>query len=645
MEKIKILIVEDNENDLELILRELRKNNISFDYIHVNEFAEFVKTMTENAPDLIFSDYNLNSFDGIEVLKYRNEHAPLIPFIKITGSIGEERAVEIIKTGADDYILKENLSRLTPAVLNSIRKMRLHREKDYAERRLKESEEKFSKMFHFSPIPICIVDFQTGLIMDLNESFSNFTEYAQNELVGSYIFDFEFIKKDYFQSEIKPALSESHAVKNIELNIKTKSGKHKCILCNLMNVTLSEVKYTIIKFVDITDRKIMEEELSIAKEKAEEMNRLKSNLLANLSHEFRTPLNGILGFSEMLENEITDEDQKSFVEAIRKSGYRLLQTLNDLMDLSIVDAEKTNITKKSFDIGFVTKMIFENAKNISDKKLAFIFEQKSENLFCNSDEGMYVKILNKLIDNAVKFTSKGFIKVSLEKVEVEGKNYIQLNVIDTGIGISLEDMEVIFERFRQLSEGVRRDYEGVGIGLTIAKRIVERLGGTIKVFSKIGVGSEFSVLLPAFDDIVIHIPKELSEVETEKSFLKIMQSREVKVLLVEDNEVDCLYMNKLIGEYCSLTVVSDSHKAEKFYNIIKYDLIILDIQFTTGVNGVELLKEIKLSELNKNTPVIASTAMALSGDKEMLIWEGFDDYIKKPFNKNQLHKAIMRHLK
>lgn len=652
MEKIKILIIEDNKYDLELIIRELIKNKLEFEYTQVSDFDAVKKQITENPPDIIFSDYNLLTFNGLDVLKFRNEYAPLIPFIKITGTLSEEKAVEIIKSGADDYILKQNLSRLVPAVLSALEKTFLKRQRIYSEKKLKESEEKFSKIFHFSPVPACIINYDSGIIMDINNSFRDFSQYDEHELIGNYIFDFGFFERAVYEVNIKNALRDSYVLQNYELEVETRNKDKRFVLINFLKIALEDVEYIIVKFVDITQQKNVEKELNDAKERAEEMNKLKTIFLTNLSHEFRTPLNGILGFSDMLAQEIKNPEQSSYIQAIQTSGQRLLDTFNDLIDLSVIESGKIVMRKEAVNLVNTTERIFNRFKASVTKKLDLILEIKSENLICSIDLEGYEKVIHKLLDNAIKFTHTGFVKLVLDKIVKNGQQYIYISVKDSGIGISPEDLEIVFERFRQSSEGIRRNYEGTGIGLSIARKFIELLGGEISVTSRVGVGSEFTVSLPvvsssgfangrtAFINPVVYY----RESPQKENNWNVFKEKNKKILLVEDNDIDCLYMGKLLADFFELTTVKDSLKAHQFYNNNKYDLIMLDIQFKTGINGIDVLKGIKNSELNKNTPLIASTAFAMAGDKENLLEEGFNDYIQKPFDKNRLFQIMKKYL-
>jgi PAS domain S-box-containing protein len=259
---------------------------------------------------------------------------------------------------------------------------------------------------------------------------------------------------------------------------------------------------------DITDRKKAEDSLKenetlliAARDKAEEMNRLKTSILNNMSHELRTPLIGIMGFADILEAEIKDPFLLDMVTMISTSGRRLSDTLNMILDLSKMEAEQLKIIYNDINISEVTRHIianYEGAAKVKELTLETII--KDDNINVKTDERLYSQVLDNLVNNAIKFTNIGGIRVVLDKeiisVESETKYLAILKVIDTGIGIAPEDFNLIFEEYRQVSTGLSRSFQGTGLGLTITKRFVEILGGEITVESKLGTGTTFTVKLP-----------------------------------------------------------------------------------------------------------------------------------------------------
>ncbi len=254
---------------------------------------------------------------------------------------------------------------------------------------------------------------------------------------------------------------------------------------------------------DITERKKFESEIIAAKERAEEMSRLKSNFLANMSHELRTPLFGIIGLSELLTHEITNIEQKEMIDAVYDSSKRLSETLNLILDLSKIENNKLELNAVKFDIGAASLNIINTFKEVAKKKGIYLkADFNIPELKVRLDKRAYESILNNLINNAIKFTKSGGVTMSLT-LEVDGENnYVVLKVADTGIGIAREDFNIIFDEFRQASEGMSRNFEGSGLGLNITKKFVEKMDGTISVESELGRGTEFTVKLPIVKQVI-----------------------------------------------------------------------------------------------------------------------------------------------
>jgi PAS domain S-box-containing protein len=254
---------------------------------------------------------------------------------------------------------------------------------------------------------------------------------------------------------------------------------------------------------NITEKKKLIDDLIAAKEKAEQMTRLKSNFLANMSHELRTPLVGILGFSEILTSELDDPKHLNLVNDIYKSGKRLSDTLNLILNLSKAESGNIELNANIFNADTITKQrvnLFRPAAAVKNLSMELIV--KDDNVFTKLDEHLFASVLDNLINNAVKFTNDGTITVEIGKVIVSAKPWFYVKVKDTGIGISEDNLNIIFDEFRQVSEGYGRSFEGTGLGLTITKKITELMGGVISVESEFDVGSVFTVKFPALENIL-----------------------------------------------------------------------------------------------------------------------------------------------
>ena len=371
-------------------------------------------------------------------------------------------------------------------------------EKKRIENQIKNSEKKFRMLFEKSNDAIFIMD--RLKIVDCNPSTEKLFGLLKSEIIGKTPVE---LSPDYQQDDVPSKQKAYH------FNEKASNGEPQLfewihlrnnipfyVEVNLSLIQLDEKPLLIAVIRDITERKKFEEELIAAKERAEEMNRLKSSFLANMSHELRTPLVGILGYSEVLSEEIKEPNNLKMVNDIYNSGKRLLETLNSIIDLSRIEANRFEINPSRFNLVDLVKEEINLYKAVAQiKNILLDVRMFHHELMINSDKKIIQNIISNLINNAVKYTSKGSVVISVT-IEKNAKEYAVIKVADTGIGIPKERQALIFDEFRQASEGLNRQYEGTGLGLTITKKYIKLLHGTIYVKSEPGVGSEFFVNIP-----------------------------------------------------------------------------------------------------------------------------------------------------
>ncbi|HUX59895.1 MAG TPA: ATP-binding protein, partial [Ignavibacteriaceae bacterium] len=392
---------------------------------------------------------------------------------------------------------------------------------------------------------------------------------------------------------------------------------------------------------DMTMRKKYEAELITAKEKAEEMNKIKSNFLANMSHELRTPMIGILGFSDVLKDELKDEDHLAMMEQIYAGASRLLNTLNLILDLSRIEAQNMEINLKITNIASIvidSVKLFEGYARKNNLSLKTII--KGNDIFSLVDEQLLNQIINNLVNNALKFSEEGEVTVAVSKENIEDKLWSVIKVSDTGIGIPQKSINLIFEEFRQASEGLNRNYEGTGIGLTITKRIVEMMGGIISVESIEGKGSTFTVRFPYADLI-----KEKNNMSVKNKIVKSNDSlpdnyNYPKVLLVENDNTTINFVSYSLKKLCSLHIATDGPKAIELAKENDYSLILMDIGLGLAMNGIQATKEIRKIKGYETKPIIAMTAYAMNGDKENFLSKGMTHYLSKPFSSKDIFNLI-----
>ncbi|MBI5325473.1 MAG: response regulator [Ignavibacteriae bacterium] len=447
----------------------------------------------------------------------------------------------------------------------------------------------------------------------------------------------------------KDLIKERKTIKYVETEITTATGEKRIISwsSNLIYDENENISGNMFVGDDITERKKAELELIDAKERAEEMNKLKSSFLANMSHELRTPMNGILGFSEILQLEDKVDVIKDIATVINKSGKRLMNTLNSILNLSRVEAGELK-PEKNFvniiDVVFSTVELFKIEAMKKDIELTM--ESEFDTLLLRTDERMLADVVNNLVNNAVKFTPEGRVSIKVLKEKSDRNEYVIINVTDTGIGINENDYNTIFDEFRQVSEGLSRSFEGTGLGLTICRKYIQLLGGTISVKSKPNEGSTFTVRLP-------HEFEKPSEINPavhieEKSLLKIQKeiihTSKPRILYVEDDDISVILLVKLLKGKYEIDIATKANEAIEKTRIVQYNLILMDINLGKGESGIDVTREIRKLENYKNIPIIAITAFAMHGDKEEFISGGCDDYLSKPYNPNDLINMIEKYI-
>jgi CheY-like chemotaxis protein/nitrogen-specific signal transduction histidine kinase len=401
---------------------------------------------------------------------------------------------------------------------------------------------------------------------------------------------------------------------------------------------------------DITKRKQVEDALIAAKESAEENNRLKSSFLANMSHELRTPLSGILGFSELLKDQIQEEVKRDMVNMISKSGNRLLNTLNLILDLSQLEANMQKVNLSVFNLNNLLNNIIDLFQPIAYKKgITLSFYPEKQELFLSSDFYMLEHIMNELVSNAIKYTNTGSVVVSSRATYINKESHVIIEVTDTGIGISKDNQQVIFDAFRQVSEGWNRSFEGTGLGLTICKKYVNLLGGELALLSEIDKGSQFTLNFPV--EVLKKTEQEVKpnnlpdSISLSPSASATAPVNLPQVLLVDDDTMCNLLVSKMLQDIVNLDYATTGTEGLEFIENTNYAAVLLDINLKTGLSGLDVLARIKENDKHKDIPIIALTAYAMLDDKENLLAQGFTDYISKPFTINILTSTIQKWIK
>ncbi len=403
-----------------------------------------------------------------------------------------------------------------------------------------------------------------------------------------------------------------------------------------------EITFILGTIQDITEQITVQNELKYAKEKAEEAARIKQEFLANMSHEIRTPMNAITGFSRLLLKAGLNEENTEYVRSIYESSETLLVVINDILDFSKIEAGKLpivpvhfnlvkllNSVKKLFSVKVDEGIIKFNFQIVGDIPEALIGDPVRIN-----------QILNNIIGNAIKFTEKGAVELKTSVISNQNDEcLIEFEIKDTGIGISKEKLETIFNSFEQAEGDITRRFGGTGLGLTIVKKLVELMYGQIDVESKEGAGSTFSIRLPLQ---IGETEKIISEGVELYKMLPLHLLHDVKILLAEDNRYNQVLANKFLSDVgCKVDIVNNGYEAVEFAKNNEYDIILMDIQMPE-MDGMQATQNIKNLDYPKcNYPIIAMTAHALKEEENKFEKIGMRDYVSKPFRPEILYAKLL----
>jgi len=669
--KTTILIVDDKPENLRVLKDLLTEIGYSVCIASSGEIAieQALKTM----PSLILLDINMPIMDGFEVCRLMKNMPELksIPVLFVTATNDPDTIVKSFELGAVDYITKpikkeELLARVKTHLT-------LHETNLALEEQVKERTALITAITNTAPGLIYIFDLSTKSTVYINNGIEKMLGFQAQEIMemGNQIFHILIHPDDLqnvyeFQEKILNA--PDGAIQTIEYRMIDKADEYHTVRsfeCPFKRQKDGKVKEKIGVAIDISEQKdyekrlleqnikyeVLNEELEItvselintnkalneSKEKAERANRLKTEFLNNMSHEIRTPMNGIIGFSNLLgDKNTTSENRDYYTKIIQDSCFQLLRIIDDILEISTLETKQLVPIMSDF---CVNELLFElfsifNLKSKEQNVPIYLKKALPDN-HCKirTDKGKLHKILSNLLENAIKYTYEGFIELGYKIIDKELLFYVK----DTGIGISAENQEMIFERFAQEDKEVSIKKGGLGLGLSISKENAQLLGGSICLESEKGKGSTFFISIP-------YIP--IDEVITSNPQIMHKHLDIKTILIAEDEQVNYLFLETLIARKYSNTVTilhaKNGKEAIDFcVNNPDISLVLMDIKMPI-MNGHDATQKIK--SIRPDLPIIAQTAYSKVTDRNIAEQFGCDNFITKPIEKDAFYEIIDQYL-
>ena len=639
MSPVNILIVDDREENIVALEALLKRDDIRI--FSTTSPNEALKIAWDTHIAIALIDVQMPEMDGFELVEMlkSNPRTRDIMVIFVTAISKEAKyAVKGLGTGAIDYLYKPLDPYITSAKVDSF----VHLARSQAEIRLKNEElQNFAIVVKNSADIICSVDAQNLRISNINPAVETIMSFKSVELLGKSIIDLAVEnQKTLFRKKLGEIIKDNLNFAVFELQFETFDKRVIWVECRASYHN----KTIFLNISDISPQKSYQEQLIKSKENAEYSKKVKETFLANMSHELRTPVNGIIGITDLLLRTDLNEQQKNMLNLLETSSKSLLGVINDVLDISKIEAGKFNIVRTSNNIRDLIKSAFDLLKFRADESnIEFILEIEDNvppNLMVDSLR--LNQILMNLLSNAIKFTERGYVKLKVSVLQKHNdKVKLKYSVEDSGIGVPADRLSKIFESFEQAEEDTVSKYGGTGLGLTIVKKLAELKGGELTVSSQLGKGSTFNFI--NWHTIAAKPVEKMSS----KPDKVLSPFNNVSVLVAEDNMVNQFMLSKMLKDWnVEVEMVDNGRKLIEKLKIKKYDLVLMDTHMPE-MNGYETARTIRVDfeEPKRSIPIISLSASSFGHEQEQALTSGMNDVLAKPFQPYQLHEKMSQLLK
>lgn len=652
---LRVLVVEDSGDDAALVVREIQRAGYTVEFERVETRAAMQAALAKEAWDIIVADFSLPHFSAMGALETIKASGLDIPFLVVSGTIGEESAIAALKAGAHDFLSKDKLARLVPAIERELREAQIRRSHREAQSRYKLMVEQLPIIVYVNPVE----DMKRTTYV--SPQIQNILGYTPEEWLADPGFWQDRIypdDRDRVMQNVEQS-SMTHEPFDMEYRMLARDGN--IVWFHDQTVLLRDERDQPLYWqgikIDITKRKQAEEEIlrlnAGLEQRVQERTtalqhalRAKDEFLASMSHELRTPLNAILGLSESLAEGMAgslNEKQQRYVTTIIESGHHLLSLINDILDLAKIEAGQIVLNIDEVDVERVCQASLRMISGMAHKKnqqVLLDIDPAARSIW--ADERRLKQVLVNLLSNAVKFTPENG-QLGIEVRADPDEKRVTFTVWDNGIGIEEQDLTRLFQPFVQLDSSLAREVTGTGLGLALVTQMVHLHGGSITVDSKPGTGSRFHLTLPWEPALAKNAEWRLKSTGKFRAVHPDRKDRPL-ILLIEDDP-DAIVMISDYLENAGYRVLAARDGSAGLEQALRNppSLILMDIQMP-HMDGLEVTRRLRADPQFRSVPILALTALAMPGDRERCLAAGATDYITKPVSLKKLAELIEKYL-
>ncbi|MES2266087.1 MAG: response regulator [Bacteroidota bacterium] len=639
MTPINILIVDDREENIIALEALLTRNDIRL--FSTTSPNDALKIAWDNNISIALVDVQMPEMDGFELVEMlkSNPRTRDIMVIFVTAISKESKyAVKGFGAGAVDYLFKPLDPYITSAKVDAF--VMLARQREEIKQKNDELQDLALVVKNSADI-ICSIDADSLRIKTINPAIEAILGYKQTEIFGTSIVDLaiENHRAD-LRRKLGEIIKDNLSFSVFEFQFITFDKRVIWVECRAS----FRGKTIFISISDSSPQKSYQQQLIKSKELAEYGKKVKETFLANMSHELRTPVNGIIGLSNLLRKTPLSNQQSNLLDMLETSSRSLLGVINDVLDISKIEAGKFSIVRSANNLRDIVNSVFGLLKyNADEKDIEFLLEIDNDVPETLQVDSLRLnQILMNLLSNAIKFTDRGYVKLTVSVMQqLNDKVKLKFSVEDTGIGIPTDRISKIFESFEQAEDDTAARYGGTGLGLTIVKKLVELKGGDLTVSSKVGQGTVFN-----FTNW-FGIAKNKTEEKVLKPEKILAPFVNVSVLVAEDNMINQFMVTKILKDWnVTVTVADSGNKAIDILKANHYSLVLMDTHMP-GLNGYQAARIIRteLAEPMRSVPIISLSASAFEHEQLEALSAGMNDVLSKPFEAHELHAKMLKLLK